>query len=862
MTPNRFKLKRKLGEGSFAVVIQAYDTRRKKDVAIKCIKDEFPSLQKALEDPEVQIFRCLPKHPNIVNLLEVLYKEETGKLSLVFEYMDWSLYDFMIESAEYEKLSKMDFKFMFYQITNGIGHLHAQGVFHRDIKPENILIDSKTLQVKIADFGCCKGIYNTKDLTEYISTRWYRPPECAILSGYYGKSMDIWAMACVFFEMYTGEPLFPGKSEVDQVSVIYSILGSPPEDLLHFFFKYDFNQNVDYREQVGCGLMQYFMMYYSKFEKFEYELVKLMKDMLHHDPKGRLSTNDILRSSFFGGLDVKQKYSQFCFQDEIAKANELFYKLLNRETMNREKALDVLKNSLNIFKSSSKMDRMASGIQKEQLEEKVVRSMSKRKTINEKIQIRKYFRKIGDDVIQLGKLGVSPQILQKLIQNESQKVAKKRPQRKDERPQRRKDKKGMERLTKKNNGAPNQEPTLLSIYQNNPMTKGPIRKPKNNHFPSFSSAQNLSILNLSSARESFLNIQNISKFDSGSKILQKSEHFQNPHNNKNLSTFKSLNNSQLKLKKFETEEIYTLNQDKITEFDDGDPDLNQSNSKLLDGNSSNGISLFGSKIQAPNEEENTVEGLTSIVKKDRKESTKFVSGESQKLLSISGQDKPSNAERKRNKDSEEGSDLPERIIDGDKSIFDKIDIMSNVFSEDKSHHGILENKRVSELFSFDQSEETLRKERGASEMRFMEKSNPRQMFQSSEMLDNQRKIFDETFEEYISKGQIALFSKQDSATIDNGMKNKSEHVLEKKSRAKKKQRAKENVILEDKEKNSKAKKLPSIKGKKSRIKNQSRTPLQALKNRSSYNYRNSKCKSIKASQQQKMSKIFMNVIKI
>ena len=232
MKSDRFKLKKKLGEGSFAVVIQAYDTQRKMDVAIKCIKDEFPSLEKAMRDPEIQIFRCLSKHPNIVNLLEVLYLPSNGKLSLVFEYMDSSLFDFMMENPKYNSLTNSDFKFIFYQIINGIAHLHSQGIFHRDIKPENILIDSDTLQVKIADFGCCKGIYDPNDLTEYISTRWYRPPECAILYGYYGKSMDIWATACVFFEVLTSEPMFPGQSEVDQVAVINSIIGSPSLELL------------------------------------------------------------------------------------------------------------------------------------------------------------------------------------------------------------------------------------------------------------------------------------------------------------------------------------------------------------------------------------------------------------------------------------------------------------------------------------------------------------------------------------------------------------------------------------------------------------------------------------------------------
>jgi renal tumor antigen len=67
--------------------------------------------------------------------------------------------------------------------------MHRNGIFHRDIKPENILLRGE--QVKLADFGSCKGIYSELPYTEYISTRWYRPPECLLTDGYYSKEVSI-----------------------------------------------------------------------------------------------------------------------------------------------------------------------------------------------------------------------------------------------------------------------------------------------------------------------------------------------------------------------------------------------------------------------------------------------------------------------------------------------------------------------------------------------------------------------------------------------------------------------------------------------------------------------------------------------
>lgn len=75
----------------------------------------------------------------------------------------------------------------------------------RDIKPENILIIDECL--KLADFGSCRGIYSKQPYTEYISTRWYRAPECLLTDGYYTHKMDMWGVGCVFFEVSQGKAL-------------------------------------------------------------------------------------------------------------------------------------------------------------------------------------------------------------------------------------------------------------------------------------------------------------------------------------------------------------------------------------------------------------------------------------------------------------------------------------------------------------------------------------------------------------------------------------------------------------------------------------------------------------------------------
>ncbi|CAB3249438.1 unnamed protein product [Arctia plantaginis] len=61
--------------------------------------------------------------------------------------------------------------------------------------------------------------------TDYVATRWYRAPELLVGDTMYSTPVDVWAIGCVFAELLSGEALWPGKSDLDQLYLIRKTLG-------------------------------------------------------------------------------------------------------------------------------------------------------------------------------------------------------------------------------------------------------------------------------------------------------------------------------------------------------------------------------------------------------------------------------------------------------------------------------------------------------------------------------------------------------------------------------------------------------------------------------------------------------------
>ena len=87
---------------------------------------------------EISILKEL-KHPNIVDLKEIVFQPEQKKLYLIFEYVEYDLKKWVRKNKR--NITKKKIQKMIYQMLRGVDYCHSRRIIHRDLKPQNILVD-------------------------------------------------------------------------------------------------------------------------------------------------------------------------------------------------------------------------------------------------------------------------------------------------------------------------------------------------------------------------------------------------------------------------------------------------------------------------------------------------------------------------------------------------------------------------------------------------------------------------------------------------------------------------------------------------------------------------------------------------
>ncbi|XP_053203284.1 serine/threonine-protein kinase ICK-like [Panonychus citri] len=283
---NRYVMLSQLGDGTYGTVLLAQRLETGEKVAIKKMKKRYYSWEECMNLREVKSLQKL-SHPNLVKLREVI--REDNQLYFVFEYMKENLYQ-LIKDRE-KPFAEPVIRNIMYQILDGLNFMHKHGFFHRDIKPENLLCNGPEL-IKIADFGLAREIRSRPPYTDYVSTRWYRAPEVLLRSTNYSSPIDIWAVGCIMAELYSLQPIFPGRSEIDQIFRICSVLGTP--DKREWTEGYQLASSMNFKFPLMSSINLE-----SAIPNASSGAIDLMVNMLKWNPSNRPTVTQSFRYSYF-----------------------------------------------------------------------------------------------------------------------------------------------------------------------------------------------------------------------------------------------------------------------------------------------------------------------------------------------------------------------------------------------------------------------------------------------------------------------------------------------------------------------------------------------------------------------------------
>ncbi|MEZ6189438.1 MAG: protein kinase [Planctomycetota bacterium] len=217
----RYTLIERIAKGGMGVVYKARHEELDRVFALKVLSERMANSQEALTrfQREAKIAARLD-HPNVVRVHDAGADGEYAYL--VMDHVDGPDLDTVIEQ---EGVGVRKAAQIAAAIADALDHAHGQGIVHRDVKPDNVLLDRRTGQPKITDFGIVKDLTEDADDLKLTRTGFtlgspcYMSPEQA--RGQHdrvGVRSDVYSLCATLYEMLTGQPPFDGDA-IHQIMV-------------------------------------------------------------------------------------------------------------------------------------------------------------------------------------------------------------------------------------------------------------------------------------------------------------------------------------------------------------------------------------------------------------------------------------------------------------------------------------------------------------------------------------------------------------------------------------------------------------------------------------------------------------------
>ncbi|KAI8388241.1 Pkinase-domain-containing protein [Radiomyces spectabilis] len=289
-------------EGSYGIVFRARDRETGDIVALKKLK-----LEKEKNGFPVTSLReihtlMIAKHPNIVNVREIVMGNRLDQVFIVMDFIDHDLKTLMTDMRA--PFLQSEVKTLMIQLLSAVALMHDNWIIHRDLKTSNLLLNNRG-EIKVADFGLARKYGSPMGhMTQLVVTLWYRAPELLLGAKEYTTAIDMWSIGCIFGELINNEPLLEGRSEIDQIDKIFKLLGTPNEDIWPGLMELPHAKNISFNQYRHSTLR-------SRFPYLTSAGLDLLSQLLAYDPDKRITAEQALKHPYFSERPLPKDPSLF-----------------------------------------------------------------------------------------------------------------------------------------------------------------------------------------------------------------------------------------------------------------------------------------------------------------------------------------------------------------------------------------------------------------------------------------------------------------------------------------------------------------------------------------------------------------------
>ncbi|KAJ3438982.1 casein kinase ii subunit alpha-3 [Anaeramoeba flamelloides] len=321
-----YLLFQKIGRGRYSDVFLAKNLINNKKCVVKILKP----VSKAKIKREIRVLQNLFGGPNIIKLLDIVQDESTRIPSFVFNHVN--NYNFR---DLYPTFTDYDVRYYIYQILKALDFAHSNGTMHRDIKPHNIMMDPKTKELAVIDWGLAEFYHPNKEYNVRVASRCFKGPELLVGYKFYDYSLDIFSLGCLFAGiLFRKDFFFRGEDNEDQLVKIAKILGT--DDLYKYLEKYNIHLPKSFQQKIQKHSKKDWFSFVTKENKhlIKYDTIDLLEKMLKYDHQKRITAKQAMRHPYFSPL---KQQNNFSLKKELPKENDNDNENKNEKENEKEK---------------------------------------------------------------------------------------------------------------------------------------------------------------------------------------------------------------------------------------------------------------------------------------------------------------------------------------------------------------------------------------------------------------------------------------------------------------------------------------------------------------------------------------------